>query len=146
MHDRLFELVVPLVIAEAFVDVAELARGVADHVRHPRLLLLLDAREKIECLSEMAFVGERHRFCIEILVGQPSGMAVDARLSLVAPDKSSAAADFDASFLRGAVFVAGRTFSLGCLGRLSIPALRIGKRTAGDGAKAEQQKEGAKPQ
>ena len=37
-----------MVIVEALVDLAELARVVADQIEHPRLLLILDVGERVE--------------------------------------------------------------------------------------------------
>jgi hypothetical protein len=110
---------------------------------HSRLLLLLDASEQIECLPEMPFIGERHCLGIEVLVGQRGGMAVDAGMLLAAPHAARAAADLGAALLLGAVFVAGRTCALGRLGRLSVPAFRIGERSAGEDAKTGEQDDGA---
>ena len=72
-------------------------------------------------------------------------MTIDALLLLATPDESVAAADFGATAVLGAVFIADRTFSLRCLRRLGITALSVGKRMAGSDTKAEQQAQGANP-
>ena len=87
----------------------------------------------------MPFIGECHCLGVEVLVGQRGGMAVDAGMLLAAPHAARAAADLGAALLLGAVFVAGRTCALGRLGRLSVPAFRIGERTAGEDAKTGEQ-------
>src|SRR5262249_24476524 len=128
-----------LVVVETLVDVAELPRRVDDHVQHARLLLLLDARQKIARFLEMAFIGESDGFSVEVLICQRSRMAVDASLLLAAPHIAVPATNLGAALMPSAVFVADGAFALGLLGRFGIAAFSVGQRMAGEDAKAREQ-------
>jgi hypothetical protein len=115
-----------VVIVDALVEIAELARVVADHVQDGRLRLLLDAGEQRERLAIAAVVGAGMGLAVEILIGQRRRMLVDAGLDPSAPDAARCATDLGAALLLDAVFVAGGTSTLGRLWRLVVAAISFG--------------------
>ena len=87
------------VIVDALVDIAELARRVADQVQHLRRVAVLDAEEQRQRLGVARLEHELAGSKIEILIGQSRRPAVDAGVSAAAPHLPGGAARLDAAAL-----------------------------------------------
>src|SRR6476620_11906720 len=101
-----------VVIADALVDIAELARGVADGAEHPRLLPVLDAEEELQRLCIVRLLAELAPGNVEVVIGQRRRIAVDARSNAATPDLPGSATRADAAVLLLAIsFAAGAAFA-----------------------------------
>src|SRR5262245_46594069 len=78
-------------MVDALVDLAELARGIADGAEHPRLLPVLDAEEQLQCLGITRLLAELAPGNVEVVIAQRSRAAVDTGLDAAAPDLTGSA-------------------------------------------------------
>src|SRR5215471_8006803 len=100
------------VVLDALVDIAELARRVADQVEHLRIVLVLDAEQERQRVGIMRVEHEIASREIQILVAQSGGVGVKASFGTAAPHPSRSTARLHAVALPLAVTLAFGT----CLG------------------------------